>query len=82
MVTMYNQNHHCHNVSASILTHMGFPELVAKSKEEYINIVKSLIHNPAKIDEYKQTVGEKFKYIMDPSRFMKHYENAIVETIM
>jgi predicted O-linked N-acetylglucosamine transferase (SPINDLY family) len=82
MVTMCNQNHHCHNVSASILTHMGLPELVAKSTGEYIGIVKNLIQNPAKIDEYKQTIGEKFKYIMDPSRFMKHYENALVETIV
>jgi predicted O-linked N-acetylglucosamine transferase (SPINDLY family) len=82
IVTMYNQNHHCHNVSASILTHMGLPELVAKSTEEYISIVKNLIHSPAKIDEYKQTICEKFKYIMDPSRFMKHYEDALAKTIV
>jgi predicted methyltransferase MtxX (methanogen marker protein 4) len=61
---------------------MGLPELVAKSTGEYISIVKNLIHNPVKIDEYKQTIGEKFKTIMDPSRFMKHYENALLETIV
>jgi predicted O-linked N-acetylglucosamine transferase (SPINDLY family) len=82
IVTLYNQNHHSHNVSASILTHMGLPELVAKSSEEYITIVKNLVNNPAKIYEYKQTIHEKFKYIMDPARFMHHYENALVETIV
>jgi predicted O-linked N-acetylglucosamine transferase (SPINDLY family) len=82
IVTMYNKNHHSHNVSASLLTCMGVTELIAYTNEEYVDIVKNLVNNPNKIDEYKQTIGKKFnETVMNPTRFMKHYQNALITAV-
>jgi protein O-GlcNAc transferase len=77
VVTLYNKNIHAHNVSASILIHSGFPELVAYSNKEYIQIVKSLVENPEKIDDYKKNISAKFEKLMDPKPFMIHYEKML-----
>jgi predicted O-linked N-acetylglucosamine transferase (SPINDLY family) len=49
VVTLYNPDYHVNNVSSSLLINSGFPELVANSKEEYLNIVVNLVNNPNKI---------------------------------
>jgi predicted O-linked N-acetylglucosamine transferase (SPINDLY family) len=79
MVSLYNKNHHSHNVSCSILTNCGLSELVAKTKDEYISIVKNLVNNPGKIDEYKNTIHEKFMKLMEPQPFMKSYEKILLD---
>jgi predicted O-linked N-acetylglucosamine transferase (SPINDLY family) len=82
IVTLYNKNHHSHNVSASLLSCMGLTELIAYTNEQYIDIVKYLVNNPNKIDEYKQTIGKKFNdTVMNPNRFMKHYQNALITAV-
>ena len=79
LVSLYNENYHAHNVSSSILINCGLEELVVKTQEEYINIVKYLVNNPWKIDEYKNTIREKFLKLMEPGPFMKEYEGLLVD---
>ena len=79
VVTMYNKNYHCHNVSSSILKHTGLAELIAYSKEEYINIVISLVNNPNKINHYKHNINPMFMKSMTPTRFMPEYEGVLID---
>jgi predicted O-linked N-acetylglucosamine transferase (SPINDLY family) len=79
LVSLYNENYHAHNVSCSILINCGLEELVAKTEEEYIDIVKYLVNNPWKIDEYKKTIREKFLKLMEPEPFMKEYEGLLID---
>ena len=80
VVTMYNKNYHCHNVSASILRNAGFAELVAYSKEEYADIVVGLVNNPQKLTQYKQSINPAFMRSMDAKEFMGAYEGILTET--
>jgi predicted O-linked N-acetylglucosamine transferase (SPINDLY family) len=79
LVSLYNENYHAHNVSCSLLTNCGLEQLVAKTEEEYISIVKNLVDNPSKIDEYKKTIGKKFIKLMEPEPFMKDYEGILMD---
>ena len=80
VVTLYNKDHHCHNVSASILKNAGLNELVAYSKEEYINIVVFLTSNPNKLDYYKKNVNPMFMRSMDIKTYMSSYEGILMDT--
>lgn len=83
VVTLYHKDYHAHNVSASILTHSGLDKLVASSGEQYICIVKELVENPEKIDEYKRTIHGKFREgMMDGPRFMKGYEDTLINILV
>jgi predicted O-linked N-acetylglucosamine transferase (SPINDLY family) len=77
VVTLYYENSHVHNVTSSLLINCGFPELVAKTQEEYINIVTNLVNKPSKIDKYKKVIGKRFLKLMDPVEFMHDYENVL-----
>ena len=78
VVTLYNPNYHVHNVSSSLLINCGYPELVANTKEEYINIVVDLVNNPEKIDAYKRNIRGDFLKLMEPKAFMNSYESELV----
>jgi predicted O-linked N-acetylglucosamine transferase (SPINDLY family) len=77
VVTLYNKDYHAHNVSSSLLKNAGLDELVCDDINQYINVVKHLTCNPLQIDEYKKTVGEKFKKSMNVHEFMESYENIL-----
>jgi predicted O-linked N-acetylglucosamine transferase (SPINDLY family) len=77
VVTLYHKDYHAHNVSSSLLINAGLDELVCDDRNQYINVVKYLTLNPLKIDEYKKTVGEKFKKSMNVHEFMESYENIL-----
>jgi len=79
LVSLYNDNYHAHNVSCSLLTNSGLPELVAKTQEEYVDIVKQLVNKPSRIDNYKKTIREKFLKLMEPGPFMKDYEGTLID---
>lgn len=78
VVTLYNKDYHSHNVSSSILMNSSLPELIAYSVEEYIEIVKDLVNDKTRIDNYKKEIGDKFKKSMEPKLFMKDYEEALI----
>ena len=77
VVTLYNKDYHSHNVSASILVNSGLPELVAYSKEQYIDIIKDLVENAEKLEDYKHEIRPKFLKSMEPKPFMTEYENQL-----
>lgn len=77
VVTLYNANYHCHCVSSSILINAGLPELVANTETEYIDIVKRMVNDTEIINTYKNTIGAKFRALMDPRKFMDSYEAAL-----
>jgi len=77
VVTHYNKDYHAHNVSSSILINSELKELVAYSTEEYIQIAKDLVSNPIKIETYKSSILKKFMRLMEPTQFMKSYEEAL-----
>jgi len=79
VVTLYNKDYHCHNVSASLLKNAGLDELVSYSVDEYVWSVKQLVNNPKRIDEYKATISDRFRKSMNPNLFMKDYENVLKE---
>jgi len=59
------------------LINAGLDELVCDDVNQYINIVKQLSSNPSQIDQYKKTVGDKFKKSMNVHEFMGSYENIL-----
>jgi predicted O-linked N-acetylglucosamine transferase (SPINDLY family) len=77
VVTYNKPNIHAHNVSSSLLINSGFPELVARSEDEYINIVSSLIQSPDRINTYKEIIHKAFIKLMEPEPFMKEYESSL-----
>ena len=77
VITMYNKDYHVHNVSSSILINSGLKELVGYSSEDYVNIAKDLINNPMKIETHKSSILKKFLKLMEPTQFMKSYEDAL-----
>jgi predicted O-linked N-acetylglucosamine transferase (SPINDLY family) len=79
VVTLYNKDYHCHNVSCSLLKNAGLEELVSHSVDEYVWCVKQLVNNPKRIDEYKATISARFRESMKPHAFMKDYENILKE---
>jgi len=81
VVTMYHKDYHAHNVSSSILTRAGFPELIATDGDHYVEIVKRLVKNPSLIDNYKKTIHAGFARSMEPTRFMKGYEDALISCL-
>lgn len=79
VITLYNKDYHCHNVSCSLLKNAGLDELVSYSVDEYIWSVKQLVNNPKRIDQYKATISERFTKSMNTRLFMKDYENILKE---
>lgn len=77
VVTLSKPNSHVHNVSSSILTNAGLTELITRTETEYIELVKDLVANPDRIDEYKRTVSDKFIESMKVEPFMEDYEAAL-----
>jgi predicted O-linked N-acetylglucosamine transferase (SPINDLY family) len=78
VITLYNKDYHSNNVSSSILTRCGYPELVAHSFQEYIEKTNTLIKNTAQIETYKSTIHDAFTKYMNASQFMKSYEETLV----
>ena len=77
VVSLYHKDYHAHNVSASILINSELPELVAYSTDQYVNIVKQLVQNPGRIEDYKKNIHQKFMKAMNPENFMKDYEQLL-----
>ena len=77
VVTMYHRDYHMHNVSGSILTNMGHPELVTHDLNGYEETIKELIMNPRRVEEYKRTLRQDFLELMNPTRFMREYEELL-----
>lgn len=80
IITLHIPNRHVSNVSESILTNMGFSELVAKSTEDYIQKAVNLANNRQQIIEYKKIIRSKFFELMNVNTFIKDFDNLIYDT--
>jgi predicted O-linked N-acetylglucosamine transferase (SPINDLY family) len=69
------------NVTASLLTGTGCPELVAYSDEEYVTKTVQLIGDPDRISRYKKEINTKFTELMEPGAFMESYEALLKSTL-
>ena len=86
VVTLSHKHLHAHNVTASLLQNCGFPELIATSHEQYINIVLSLSKDKPRLRRYrgeggKGEIHQKFQQLMNPNIFMPQYETLIKQAV-
>lgn len=80
IITLHMPNRHVSNVSESILKNMGYGELVACSKEEYIQKAIELAQNYDRIIEYKKNIRKKFLELMNPNEFVKDFDQLLYQT--
>jgi predicted O-linked N-acetylglucosamine transferase (SPINDLY family) len=80
IITMYHKDYHAHNVTSSLLKNIGLDELITKNKSEYVEKVVKLCENPSRLDEYRQTIFPRFMELMEPNRFMREYEELLINT--
>lgn len=80
VVTLNIPNRHVSNVTCSFMINMGFPELIAHSMEEYIDIAVKLANDPAKIAYYKQNIRTKFLELMNAQSFTKEFDQLLLST--
>lgn len=78
LITLYKENIHSHNVSASILTNIGLSELIAYSEQEYIDIAINLANDGNRLFEYHHNIRDKFiKTMMNGADFIHKYESVV-----
>ena len=70
-----------HRSGESILSNANLPELIAYSKEEYVNKIIELINNPVRITNYKQTIRETYlnSPATDMAGFAKDFFSGLEE---
>ncbi len=75
----------CHRsrVSHSILNNLGLPELSAKSKKDYISLIKELSKDKQRIIYYKKTIRDKMikSSLMDGKNFTKEIEKTFTNLL-
>jgi predicted O-linked N-acetylglucosamine transferase (SPINDLY family) len=76
VITLYNKDYHCNNVSSSLLMNTGLGDFVAYSIEQYIE--KAVILSTIQIDD-RELIHQKFMKLMDPRSFMDNYENMLLK---
>jgi len=88
VITLCQLDLHAHNVSASILTHCGMSEWVARRPQEYIEKVVHWANNPEKLSWYRgneNTFGESHRRfeegMMCTEPFMNDYEELLQDVL-
>lgn len=77
IITYAIPNRHVSNVTQSMLTNMGYSNIVAHSTDEYIKIAVDLAHNPDRIEYYKQNIRQKFLELMEPTKFANEFDTML-----
>jgi len=82
MVTLQGLTHR-ERVSASFLTAAGYPELIANTKDEYIQIATTLAQNIPRLAHMRATMRETLLHsaLMDVPRYLKHFEAALLNIV-
>ena len=77
MITLLGK-HFASRVSASLLNAVGLPEMITKSKEEYINLAVSLANDPQRLKKLKEKLekNKKTKPLFDTKLFTRNLEKA------
>jgi predicted O-linked N-acetylglucosamine transferase (SPINDLY family) len=82
VVTMSHPHLHAHNVSASLLNHVGVPELITTTPEAYVDTVVALADDPDRLTQYRSgALHCQFQRAMNPATFMPRYEAALLTTV-
>lgn len=82
VITLYNPNYHAHNVSASLLAHSGFSELIAYTENEYVYKAVELARSTAQLQSYRARIRDGFQKLMNPAEFMTGYEGLLKQTVV
>jgi predicted O-linked N-acetylglucosamine transferase (SPINDLY family)/predicted SAM-dependent methyltransferase len=71
-------NSHVSRVGASLLENAGFPELIADSRERYLEIAQSLAGDLPRLNEIRRTLRDRLKRsrVMDRAGFARSVEAA------
>lgn len=77
IITLSIPNRHVSNVTKSLLTNIGFPELVANSMEDYVRIAVNLANDKEKIINYKQNIRQNFYELMNAKKFSKEFDDLM-----
>jgi predicted O-linked N-acetylglucosamine transferase (SPINDLY family) len=77
-------NRMSHRISASLLSQLECDELIANSKEEYIQLAIDLANNPEKISEYKSDLRQRYlrSIIADNKTFAKNFIALCKELVL
>lgn len=73
IVSLYNKDYHCNNVSSSLLINAGLGDFVAYSIDEYIEKAVHVAQCKIRNDH----IHKQFMELMNPTRFMQSYENTL-----
>jgi predicted O-linked N-acetylglucosamine transferase (SPINDLY family) len=77
VITLYKPtNHHVSNVSASFLTQVGDQDLICSSITEYVN---KAVNFSLETPEKRLSRRTRFLELMDGHRYMKEYEQLLLE---
>jgi protein O-GlcNAc transferase len=76
----YSGSHFASRVSASLLTNLGLPELIATSLERYEALVLELVRDPARLRSIRRILAERRMRwpLFDTGRFVRNLEAALV----
>jgi len=79
-VVGYSGTHFANRVSASLLTNLGLPELIAASLERYEALVLELARDPARLRGIRRVLAERRMRwpLFDTGRFVRNLEAALV----
>eukprot|EP01119_Soliformovum_irregulare_P023651 TRINITY_DN8305_c0_g1_i2.p1 TRINITY_DN8305_c0_g1~~TRINITY_DN8305_c0_g1_i2.p1 ORF type:complete len:788 (-),score=168.81 TRINITY_DN8305_c0_g1_i2:37-2400(-) len=80
VITMKGDTH-AQNVGATLLTHVGHPELIAGSREEYRTIAEGLASDIPRLQQIKFALREKMRQspLCQAAAFTKDYEAVLVD---
>lgn len=75
---------HAARVSASILGHLGCPELIATDHEAYASIALGLVSDPQRLLRYRETLRERFRQspLGDAAGFSRRFEATLRQILL
>lgn len=77
MVSLYNKDYHCNNVSSSLLIHSGLGDFVAYSPNDYIDKAVQLAQQKECSGNSYSYIREGFEKRMHIETFMNMYETTL-----
>lgn len=80
VITLAGNSHHS-RVGASIMTNAGFPEFIAGSPEEYVQLAVNLAKDTGKLSDIRNSLRAKIRrsHLTDAKNFTSNIENVYLE---
>lgn len=80
IITLGIPDRHVSNVTNSMLTNMGFPELIVNNIDDYVKAAVTLANDKDKIIYYKNNIRQKFIELMDGKKFSAEFDQLMINT--